>query len=297
MPFVTFALLLNGYRSHRRYVAPSGATAMMAVVPPAQCKLLTGPAAASAQLLLAVAAFSVLLYKRSVEHPQRPYKVWSMDVSKQVVSSAAAHGCGMVIAVLASRAQAHEVSSCAWYFVAFSFDTTLGVSIAIIFHKAAVKWAKQMASRQGPDDMSWQKSLAECGSYGDPPSFRRFYIQLAEFSVAVIVGRVICGSMVILGRGILIHVAAVLDRLFYGHPTALLYFVMVMCPLCMNLIQALVQDAVLKFKKDGKESPKTQQSLESDSQHLLSPRNASAAGASQQVRSSPVIDGRDIQQV
>lgn len=60
-----------------------------------------------------------------------------MDVSKQVVSSAAAHVCGMgtrllnapfvmpsirvgtilagmIIAVLASRAQAHEVSSCAW---------------------------------------------------------------------------------------------------------------------------------------------------------------------------------------
>ena len=42
---------------------------------------------------------------------------------------------------------------------------------------------------------------------------------------------------VILGRGVLIHVAALLDNLFYGHPTALLYFVMVMCPLCMNLIQ------------------------------------------------------------
>ncbi len=41
----------------------------------------------------------------------------------------------------------------------------------------------------------------------------------------------------ILGRGILIHVAALLDNLFYGHPTALLYFVMVMCPLCMNLVQ------------------------------------------------------------
>ena len=42
---------------------------------------------------------------------------------------------------------------------------------------------------------------------------------------------------VILGRGLLIHVAALLDNLFSGHPTALLYFVMVMCPLCMNLVQ------------------------------------------------------------
>ena len=63
------------------------------------------------------------------------------------------------------------------------------------------------------------------------------------------------------------------------------------------LLQALVQDYVLKFKKDGKSSPRTQQSLESDSQQLLSPQNASAAGTSQHIRSSPVIDGRNIQQV
>ena len=33
-----------------------------------QCKLLTGPAAASAQLLLAIAAFSALVYKRCGMH-------------------------------------------------------------------------------------------------------------------------------------------------------------------------------------------------------------------------------------
>lgn len=50
--------------------------------------------------------------------------------------------------------------------MAFSFDTTLGVSIAIAFHKAAVKWAKQEAAQQLPDSITWQKALAECGSYG-----------------------------------------------------------------------------------------------------------------------------------
>lgn len=66
---------------------------------------------------------------------------------------------------------------------------------------------------------------------------------------------------------------------------------------CESGMQALVQDTVLKFKKDGKLSPKTCQSLESDTQHLLSPRNASAGGASQQTRSSPVLDSRNVQQV
>ena len=31
---------------------------------------------------------------------------------------------------------------------------------------------------------------------GDPPSLKRFFTQLAEFSIAVVVGRVICGSLV-----------------------------------------------------------------------------------------------------
>ena len=69
---------------------------------------------------------------------------------------------------------------CIRYFVAFSFDTTLGVSIAIAFHKAAVKWAKQEAARQQPDSITWQKALAECGSYGKVMSctlYRRTFSQ------------------------------------------------------------------------------------------------------------------------
>lgn len=74
--------------------------------------------------------------------------------------------CWCVICLIQQSATASICSSYR-YFVAFSFDTTLGVSIAIVFHKAAVKWAKQLASRQGSEDISWQKALAECGSYGE----------------------------------------------------------------------------------------------------------------------------------
>ena len=88
-------------------------------------------------------------------------------------------------------------------------------------------------------------------------------------------------AQVIAAKAVLVHVAEVLDSAFSGHPTLLLFFVMIMCPLCMNLLQvrqhlqsklprrapgpmlgilselvcvmlfaqALVQDAVLKWKK------------------------------------------------
>jgi hypothetical protein len=35
-----------------------------------------------------------------------------------------------------------------------------------------------------------------------------------------------------------VHIAQAVDSAFAGHPTALLFFVMIMCPLLMNLLQA-----------------------------------------------------------
>lgn len=56
-----------------------------------------------------------------------------------------------------------------------------------------------------------------------------------------------CGSVVITAAPVLAHVAATLDAAFHGHPTLLLYFVMVACPVLMNTGQAWVQDQFLKW--------------------------------------------------
>lgn len=42
---------------------------------------------------------------------------------------------------------------------------------------------------------------------------------------------------VILFRSLLIHLASLLDAIFRGHPVALLFFVMICCPLLMNIFQ------------------------------------------------------------
>ena len=39
-------------------------------------------------------------------------------------------------------------------------------------------------------------------------------------------------------RSLLIHIARGLDATFRGHPVAMLYFVMICCPLLMNILQA-----------------------------------------------------------
>mmetsp|Transcript_18975 Transcript_18975/g.57310 ORF Transcript_18975/g.57310 Transcript_18975/m.57310 type:complete len:324 (-) Transcript_18975:5-976(-) len=218
-----------------------------------QCKLLAGAPALLAQLLLAVLAFASLAYKRHRERPQRPYKIWTMDVSKQVFSSGAGHICGLIIAVVASISSGHATSECAWYFVAYTFDTTLGVTLAILLHRAAVRAAVRWRGAPDPEaaqaPSGWVHAIAHCGDYGDPPSWRRWAPQMAEWVFATIAARAVCGIVVVVAKGPLHHVAALLDRLFAGRPTAELFAVMIFGPLLMNMVQAWVQDAVLKLKR------------------------------------------------
>ena len=57
-----------------------------------------------------------------------------------------------------------------------------------------------------------------------------------------------------LAGGPLLHaIADDIDVLFTGHPTFLLYSVMICCPLLMNAAQLLVQDALLKARGGGED--------------------------------------------
>jgi len=194
--------------------------------------------------VLGLLAIGALLCKRHKERPQRPFDIWGFDVSKQVLSMLVAHICGLAIAALVAEAGQRAVSDCAWYLVAFTFDTTLGLALAIGFHTLALNAAKHNAGHS-----RFAARVAECGSYGTPPQWTHLWPQLVEWITAVVVARFVCGSVVFMLRGLLIHIARALDSVFRGHPFALLYFVMLCCPLLMNLLQAIIQDMALKWKK------------------------------------------------
>eukprot|EP01025_Chloroclados_australasicus_P024771 TRINITY_DN24850_c0_g1_i1.p1 TRINITY_DN24850_c0_g1~~TRINITY_DN24850_c0_g1_i1.p1 ORF type:complete len:337 (+),score=33.94 TRINITY_DN24850_c0_g1_i1:185-1195(+) len=267
------------------------------------CRLLAGPTALYVQALLALLVICSLAYKRHAERPQRPVSVWGMDVSKQAVSSGAAHVTGIVVAMLVqSRTKSAWTSECSWYFVVFTVDTTLGVMLALMMHRFCVRtanaiiahrtrWRDSFADTGARRERScvsdvllcafgsarataagsrasaiavpafeqpvtpasdegatvWD-DLAACGNYGNPPDVRRWAVQLFEFTICVVLARVICGVLIICGGAPLSVVAAALDRAFQGHPDVLLLFVMVCCPMAMNMLQAYIQDQWLKFR-------------------------------------------------
>ena len=77
---------------------------------------------------------------------------------------------GILIAMAASSRVGHATSECAWYFVAYTFDTTLGVTLAIVLHNAAVRGAQQLQesaeSFEPTGIRMWAAVIAKCGDYG-----------------------------------------------------------------------------------------------------------------------------------
>ncbi|OAD78359.1 hypothetical protein PHYBLDRAFT_69692 [Phycomyces blakesleeanus NRRL 1555(-)] len=96
---------------------------------PAGCTLLDG-FAIIVQLTLAATALAVLAYKRWRERPQRPVKIWALDVSKQFVGAGVIHALNLAISYLAGRPMhGPQTNLCVWYFLNTAVDTTIGVGI------------------------------------------------------------------------------------------------------------------------------------------------------------------------
>lgn len=198
-----------------------------------------------------------------------------MDVSKQIVGMGAAHASGLLIAIIAHNATDARASECSWYFVAFTFDTSIGVALTMLLHKAILLYLRRdislasletnereslwqdCTSSRDPaaildslppptENESWKVAIVDCGKYGDPPLLRRWALQAGEWSCCVVVARALCGGIVAILASLLAVIAEGLDSVFDGHPTILLFFVMICCPLLMNAAQLLVQDAILK---------------------------------------------------
>ena len=248
-----------------------------------RCRLLAGPEAVCAQLSLALVILAALLLRRERERgpSRRERTVFAFDVSKQFVSSGAAHLSGLAFSVAAAAAaagsssrlsgrqqQQEQPSECGWYLVLFSVDTVAGSALAILFHRAAVAAAVKLVEREREkksaetttEEQPFSSSrnlaaaIARCGDYGSPPTLRLFLPQLAEWTCAVVAARLCCGFSVLSLRSFFSAVGAGVDRIFSSSSSSLsnsleLFSVMLVGPLLMNAGQALVQDGMLKAKE------------------------------------------------
>lgn len=194
------------------------------------------------QLFLFGCCFCSLIYKRFHDEVRRSWLVWFFDTSKQGFGAMLAHGLNIALAKTFDALVSVEADACNWYFINITMDTTFGCVIVIILLKVLTRIYVRCLKR--PD-------LARIGEYGDPPNYKIWRRQLADYMVLTIVEKAIMVIAVVIAAPTLTSVVGILLSLFDNFPQVKLTIVMVIWPILCSVMYFWVVDNFLKADDKG----------------------------------------------
>ncbi|KAL5527714.1 hypothetical protein ACEPAG_6515 [Sanghuangporus baumii] len=204
-----------------------------------KCRLL-GPTALVVQALMGVFVILSLVYKRHRESPKRPWRIWTFDVSKQVVGQMFIHGMNLLI----SGVGAHHASSnpCALYFLNILIDTTLGVALIYFIHHFLTYVFSDKLMLKG----------FRSGQYGSPPSILYWIRQAVVYVTALTTMKLVVISLFAVWPGI-VQVGNWLLSWTGGGDGIQVIFVMGLFPIAMNVLQFWLIDSIVKAASQDSE--------------------------------------------
>ncbi|PWN35390.1 uncharacterized protein FA14DRAFT_115574, partial [Meira miltonrushii] len=207
-----------------------------------------GPFAIFVQLIMGVLVVGTLVLKRQREKPKRPWKIWMLDISKQMLGQLFVHILNVLLSSLGSRASEGENNPCSLYFLNIAIDTTIGVLF--------IYYCMKFLTHYFTDVLGWPGFVS--GQYSSTPSVigrrrragpRRimtfFFRQLAMYLLSLLLMKI----MVLILFGIfpfLFDIGRWVLNLFGDHKKAQVFFVMALFPLAMNTLQFWLIDSVLR---------------------------------------------------
>ncbi|KAK0550815.1 hypothetical protein OC846_002351 [Tilletia horrida] len=205
------------------------------------CKLL-GPFALFVQALMGLLVVGSLVLKRQRERPKRPWKIWSLDISKQMLGQLFVHTLNIVL----SDAVAHHGKSnpCSLYFLNIAIDTTLGVFVIYITLRITTHVLTSVLGWHGFVSGQYGNIPTPEGGSGKP-KMSYWGKQLATYLFAIFVMKIFVTGIMWLFPVISSFGKWVLS-LFGRHRNAQVLFVMALFPLAMNVLQFWLIDSLLR---------------------------------------------------
>ncbi|EXJ93094.1 hypothetical protein A1O3_01650 [Capronia epimyces CBS 606.96] len=254
-----------------------------------ECELL-GPFAILVQGALGALALLSLVYKRWRERPQRPLKVWSFDVSKQVVGSILLHLANLVMSLFSSghieqslaktaattlgatTEDAYQPNPCSFYLLNLAIDTTIGIPILILILKVITVGASYTYLANPPESIS-------SGHYGRPPKATWWLKQCLIYFLGLL-GMKTCVFIIFQLCPWLERVGDWALRWTEGNEAVQVAFVMLIFPLLMNAVQYYIIDTFIKESAPEDEHDQEEDHGQGDEQHGLLAEEDPGHGAS-----------------
>ncbi|KDN43896.1 hypothetical protein K437DRAFT_257286 [Tilletiaria anomala UBC 951] len=205
------------------------------------CRLL-GPFALVLQGVMGLLVIGSLIYKRNREHPRRKWKVWILDVTKQMTGQVFVH---VLNIILSDAVAAHgKRNPCSLYFLNIIIDTTFGVLIIYI----TLHWLTYLITEVWGYDGFVSGQYRPAGTRGRP-KVEFWFKQLATYLVAILIMKLIVTVLFWLFPFLVVF-AKWLINLFGEHQKAQVFFVMAVVPLVMNVIQFWLIDSLLRHNPE-----------------------------------------------
>lgn len=190
------------------------------------------------QGFLGVVCLCSLVAKRFTDRVRRPWTVWFMDTSKQVVQAVVNHLVNIGLSKAFGEWLDTTADPCNWYWINLSLDCTLGVAILLLLLRLL-----QCLYRKG---CVGRPELARVGDYGNPPDKALFLRQLGDWQGLVFIQKCIIAGFVVSFQTALATMAEVLLGWLDAYPRAKLLIVMVVTPLALNVFALWTADSFLQ---------------------------------------------------
>lgn len=231
------------------------------------CSLL-GPFSILIQAIMAVIVLASLLYKRHREKPKRKYRIWTADVSKQVLGQAFVHMFNIFIsdsmASLPSKG-----NPCALYFMNIFIDTTIGVFVLFLALNAITKLVCKTLKRT-------PASLGLSSGTYPHPFLASWLKQISIYFLGLVILKLFVIGLFWLGGEALVQFGnGVIEGISHNPKVQILMVVMV-GPTILNVLQFLLIDSFIKQKpsvnpadleaEDGRRFLSGESELDSDEQ-------------------------------
>jgi hypothetical protein len=209
---------------------------MHRILKSSECKLLGGLFSYLIQIFLGLVALCSLIYKRHIEIPKRKWKIWLFDVGKQLIGGFFIH----CINILLSSYLKGNNDECAFYFLNFFIDCTLGVLIVYMVHDGTCYIIKKYINESS--------IFADIGEYGDPPKIIIWVMQMSLYLFSLIINKIIIGLIFYYLINQMNYVSAWIFGSLEDKPNIELIIVMIICPWILTTFQMWIFDYILKSK-------------------------------------------------
>ena len=205
------------------------------------------------QAILGAAAFSILIVKRYVEKPRRPWKIWFYDVAKQIISSLVLHLFNLIISAVLSNDE-NDADACVWYFVTVTLDCTLGAFLSYIFMwlvDGIVSSSELEILKTGLYYEEYMEGNKKCYKL----KWKKYGAQLGVWLVVTLIVKLILLIMLKICKLFLVNLGGFFLSPF-SNAKVRLVMVMIIFPVLLNALYFWVVDNILKLKESDKDDVK-----------------------------------------